>query len=56
MPTQTPDHYLPDTAYEVLLQAILQPVPSLCPRSQLIENLGELGGVWPQSIKMENAA
>lgn len=55
MPTQTPDTYLPDTAYEVLLQAILNPVPSLDPRSQLIETLGELGGVWPESVNSDSA-
>jgi hypothetical protein len=44
------DTYITDAAYEVLLQAILNPVPSLDPRSQLIETLGELGNIWPASI------
>jgi hypothetical protein len=39
--------YLPDTAYEALLQEILNPSPSLCLPSTLIEALGVIGGVWP---------
>lgn len=50
------DHYLPDENYDRLLQAILHPVPSLDPRSQLIETLGEIGGVWPRSINPERKA
>jgi hypothetical protein len=50
-PTTTTDHYLPDTAYEALLQAILNPAPSLCRRSTLIEALGEIGGVWPEMCR-----
>tara|TARA_R110002049_G_scaffold10127_1_gene50160 strand:- start:125754 stop:125939 length:186 start_codon:yes stop_codon:yes gene_type:complete len=45
----TPDHYIDDATYELLLQAIMNPVPSLDLRSQLIETLGELGSVWPAS-------
>lgn len=48
--TKTPEHYLPKDTYELLLQAILQPIPSLCARSQLIETLGDIGGVWPASV------
>ncbi|MBB5723195.1 hypothetical protein FHS72_002832 [Loktanella ponticola] len=47
--TAPTDHYLPNAAYELLLQAILNPTPSLDPRSQLIETLGEIGGLWPMS-------
>lgn len=45
------EHYLPDVTYEVLLQAIMNPTPSLDPRGQLIETLGEIGRVWPASIQ-----
>lgn len=47
--TAPTDHYLPNAAYELLLQALMHPTPSLDPRSQLIETLGEIGGVWPVS-------
>jgi hypothetical protein len=50
MPNQTTqDTYIDDARFELLLQAILNPTPSLAPRSQLIETLGEIGGVWPIS-------
>jgi hypothetical protein len=43
--------YLPDTAYEARLQAILNPSPSLSPRSTLIETLGAIDGVWPERVR-----
>lgn len=49
-PAISAEHYLPDASYEILLQAILHPTPALCARSQLIETLGELGNVWPESV------
>ena len=51
--TTLSDHYLPEAQYEILLQALLHPEPSLDPRGQLIETLGELGGVWPVSCQRE---
>ncbi|PRY78886.1 hypothetical protein CLV80_103214 [Yoonia maritima] len=56
---QTPafnDHYLSEAQYETLLQALLHPAPSLDPRGQLIETLGELGGLWPISCQPETQA
>ncbi len=47
------DHYISDARYELLLQAILNPTPSLDPRGQLIEALGEIGGLWPMSCLAE---
>ena len=50
MPNQpSQDTYIDNARYELLLQAILNPTPSLDPRGQLIETLGEIGGVWPVS-------
>ena len=50
MPNQTTqDTYIDNARYELLLQAIMHPTPSLDPRGQLIETLGEIGGVWPVS-------
>lgn len=42
-------HYIEDARYELLLQAILNPKPTLDPRGQLIETLGEIGDLWPMS-------
>jgi len=47
--------YLPDHAYGALVQALTTLTP--CPVSgkiesyQIIEALGEIGGVWPASIQ-----
>ncbi len=50
------DTYIPAAEYEILLQMILNPAPSLDPRSQLIETLGDFAGIWPASVLDDQAA
>ena len=40
------DSYMPASAYNRMLDAILNPAPSLDPRGQLIELLGTQAGIW----------
>ena len=47
--TTTPaplDSFLPAATFNHLVDAILNPAPSLDPRGQLIETLGNIAGVW----------
>jgi hypothetical protein len=51
--------YIPDNAYELLLLALENPTPAAYRRTQIIEALGDIAGIWPASCltdQLENAA
>jgi len=50
------DHYLPDEAYDRLVSALLNPAPTLDPRGQIVEALGEFGEIWPEACKRDQEA
>lgn len=54
--TEQTEYYIPDGTYELPLQAIMHPVSPTSPRSDLIEALGEIGGIWPASCLDDNKA
>ncbi|AFO91730.1 hypothetical protein D1822_09880 [Phaeobacter inhibens] len=52
---QIAEHYLPDEIYEELVTALtskmdFQDYPAVCPRSEVVTALGEIGNIWPASI------
>lgn len=54
-----PDTYIPDIAYALLLLALENPTPAADRRTQIIEALGDIAGIWPASCltdQLENAA
>ena len=48
------DIYLPDSRYELLLETIMRPACPECHRSKVVEALGEIGGIWPASIRPDD--
>lgn len=52
MPT---DHYLPDSTYLALVERLLAAAAdNLDPRSRVMEALGEVAGIWPDSVREES--
>ncbi|UWR82873.1 hypothetical protein K4L05_08855 [Phaeobacter inhibens] len=52
---QIAEHYLPDEAYEELVKALTdkmdyQDNPAVCPRTEVVTALGEIGNIWPASV------
>ncbi len=57
------DHYITDRTYEALLAALTRvkpdPITGQLEPHCLVEALGEVGGIWPESVlreKMREAA
>ena len=48
-------HYLPEAEYRALVAALVDPIPTPgCDRCDaVIEALGEIGDVWPDTIKVD---
>ncbi|WP_127559047.1 hypothetical protein [Nioella ostreopsis] len=46
-----PDHYIPNEAYDRLVDELLHLKPTLDPRGQIVEVLGEFGEIWPESCR-----
>ncbi|WP_424976805.1 hypothetical protein [Leisingera sp. S232] len=52
---QIAEHYLPDETYEALVKALtakmdFQDNPAVCPRTEVVTALGEIGNIWPASV------
>ncbi|MDW4548846.1 hypothetical protein R5H32_05715 [Defluviimonas sp. D31] len=47
--TTPPETYLPDVTYFGLVDELLNVAGSFDPRSRVIELLGEIANVWPES-------
>ncbi|MBX5240961.1 hypothetical protein [Rhizobium sp. NLR22b] len=55
MKTASSEIYLPDNLYEELVNRLVEVIPLLGGRDELVARLGEVTGIWPEHSRLEEA-